>query len=75
MYTYQTSGSGATAGGSAGHKVPGPSIRYTTPHGKRVRDEDVVDSLHRRQRLDTPTKHDIGCLQPVASPIVAVRDT
>ena len=76
IQTQMSDGGGLTTGGSAGHEVPGPSVCYTPPHRKRARDEDVVrSSPHRRRRLDTPTKHAIGCLQPVASPLVAVCDT
>ena len=43
------------------------------PRSKRpLQDNTSCSPLSRRRRLDTPTRHAIGRLQPSSSPIVAV---
>ena len=69
--------SGTRAIGLSGLEAPGPSDPRTPTRSKRVRYEDLSSSTEtpksRRRKLDTPTRHAIGRLQPTASPLVAVR--
>ena len=67
--------SGTRSIGLSGLEAPGPSDLSTPTRSERQYEElsSSTETPKGRRRLDTPTRHAIGCLQPAASTLVAVR--
>ena len=58
---------------SVTERVPEPSTLLPLAKRPRTLEEAGSTPRRRRRRLDTPTRHAIGRLQPEQSPLVAVR--